>query len=106
SLKKEVIAEVCQEACQSQGKPGKKCGHQEFIEWLSRLEQNKFLLCFINLDKKREWEMMYRVKPDVTKGREMERSLQRIATGVVSHLNLLFLQSDYYVALASTWLCR
>lgn len=34
----------------------------------------------MQLDKQREWEMMYRVKPDVTKGREMERSLQRIAT--------------------------
>ncbi|KAM6467614.1 RRP15-like protein isoform 1-T1 [Liasis olivaceus] len=35
---------------------------------------------FQKLDKKREWEMMCRVKPDVTKGKEMERSLQRIAT--------------------------
>lgn len=34
----------------------------------------------MQLDKQWEWEMMYRVKPDVTKGREMERSLQRIAT--------------------------
>uniref|UniRef100_A0A8D0DZW5 RRP15-like protein n=1 Tax=Salvator merianae TaxID=96440 RepID=A0A8D0DZW5_SALMN len=40
------------------------------------------------LDKKREWEMMCRVKPDVTKDRETERSLQRIATrGVVQLFN-------------------
>nr|XP_028580454.1 RRP15-like protein [Podarcis muralis] len=40
------------------------------------------------LDKKREWEMMCRVKPDVAKDREMERSLQRIATrGVVQLFN-------------------
>ncbi|XP_061481166.1 RRP15-like protein [Rhineura floridana] len=40
------------------------------------------------LDKKREWEMMCRVKPDVTKDRELERNLQRIATrGVVQLFN-------------------
>lgn len=32
------------------------------------------------LDKKREWEMMCRVKPDVVKDKETERNLQRIAT--------------------------
>ncbi|XP_062981650.1 RRP15-like protein [Elgaria multicarinata webbii] len=40
------------------------------------------------IDKKREWEMMCRVKPDVVKDREMERNLQRIATrGVVQLFN-------------------
>ncbi|NWH39651.1 RRP15 protein, partial [Chloropsis hardwickii] len=40
------------------------------------------------LDKKREWEMMCRVKPDVVKDREKERNLQRIATrGVVQLFN-------------------
>ncbi|KAJ7341068.1 hypothetical protein JRQ81_004766 [Phrynocephalus forsythii] len=40
------------------------------------------------LDKKREWEMMCRVKPDVTKDRETEKNLQRIATrGVVQLFN-------------------
>lgn len=34
----------------------------------------------MQLDKKREWEMMCRVKPDVVKDREKERNLQRIAT--------------------------
>lgn len=32
------------------------------------------------LDKKREWEMMCRVKPDVVNDKEAERNLQRIAT--------------------------
>ncbi|XP_051004057.1 RRP15-like protein [Acomys russatus] len=40
------------------------------------------------LDKKREWEMMCRVKPDVVKDKEAERNLQRIATrGVVQLFN-------------------
>ncbi|KAM5205307.1 RRP15-like protein isoform 3-T7 [Hipposideros larvatus] len=40
------------------------------------------------LDKKREWEMMCRVKPDVAKDKETERNLQRIATrGVVQLFN-------------------
>uniref|UniRef100_A0A8C2R5X6 RRP15-like protein n=1 Tax=Capra hircus TaxID=9925 RepID=A0A8C2R5X6_CAPHI len=39
-----------------------------------RLEKRK------QLDKKREWEMMCRVKPDVVKDKETERNLQRIAT--------------------------
>uniref|UniRef100_A0A8C6QMH7 RRP15-like protein n=1 Tax=Nannospalax galili TaxID=1026970 RepID=A0A8C6QMH7_NANGA len=40
------------------------------------------------LDKKREWEMMCRVKPDVVKDKETERNLQRIATrGVVQLFN-------------------
>lgn len=34
----------------------------------------------MQLDKKREWEMMCRVKPDVAKDRDSERNLQRIAT--------------------------
>ncbi|KAG9484587.1 hypothetical protein GDO78_010132, partial [Eleutherodactylus coqui] len=39
-------------------------------------------------DKKRQWEMMCRVKPDVARDREAERSLQRIATrGVVQLFN-------------------
>ncbi|KAM6466464.1 RRP15-like protein [Liasis olivaceus] len=47
-----------------------------------RLEKRK------QLNKKREWEMMCRVKPDVTKDREVERNLQRIATrGVVQLFN-------------------
>ncbi|KAF7254001.1 RRP15-like protein [Varanus komodoensis] len=47
-----------------------------------RLERRK------QLDKKREWEMMCRVKPDVAKDREPERNLQRIATrGVVQLFN-------------------
>ncbi|XP_058020157.1 RRP15-like protein [Ahaetulla prasina] len=47
-----------------------------------RLEQRK------KLNKKREWEMMCRVKPDVVKDREVERNLQRIATrGVVQLFN-------------------
>ncbi|NXO74853.1 RRP15 protein, partial [Sitta europaea] len=42
----------------------------------------------MQLDKKREWEMMCRVKPDVVKDREKERNLQRIATrGVVQLFN-------------------
>ncbi|XP_036787759.1 RRP15-like protein isoform X2 [Manis pentadactyla] len=46
-----------------------------------RLEKRK------QLDKKREWEMMCRVKPDV-KDKETERNLQRIATrGVVQLFN-------------------
>lgn len=40
------------------------------------------------LDKKREWEMMCRVKPDVVTDKEAERNLQRIATrGVVQLFN-------------------
>ncbi|KAG8443765.1 hypothetical protein GDO86_009083 [Hymenochirus boettgeri] len=40
------------------------------------------------LDKKRQWEMMCRVKPDVVKDKEVERNLQRIATrGVVQLFN-------------------
>ncbi|KYO43585.1 RRP15-like protein [Alligator mississippiensis] len=40
------------------------------------------------LDKKREWEMMCRVKPDVAKDRDKERDLQRIATrGIVQLFN-------------------
>ncbi|KAB0377211.1 hypothetical protein FD755_011655 [Muntiacus reevesi] len=47
-----------------------------------RLEKRK------QLDKKREWEMMCRVKPDVVKDKEAERNLQRIATrGVVQLFN-------------------
>ncbi|XP_055437889.1 RRP15-like protein isoform X2 [Bubalus kerabau] len=47
-----------------------------------RLEKRK------QLDKKREWEMMCRVKPDVVKDKETERNLQRIATrGVVQLFN-------------------
>ncbi|KAF5914037.1 hypothetical protein HPG69_010196 [Diceros bicornis minor] len=47
-----------------------------------RLERRK------QLDKKREWEMMCRVKPDVVKDKETERNLQRIATrGVVQLFN-------------------
>uniref|UniRef100_A0A8C7E5P2 RRP15-like protein n=1 Tax=Naja naja TaxID=35670 RepID=A0A8C7E5P2_NAJNA len=47
-----------------------------------RLEQRK------KLNKKREWEMMCRVKPDVVQDREVERNLQRIATrGVVQLFN-------------------
>ena len=32
------------------------------------------------LDRKREWEMLCRVKPDVIRDKETERNLQRIAT--------------------------
>ncbi|CAI9619920.1 unnamed protein product, partial [Staurois parvus] len=40
------------------------------------------------IDKKRQWEMMCRVKPDVARDREVERNLQRIATrGVVQLFN-------------------
>ncbi|XP_077013963.1 RRP15-like protein isoform X2 [Tamandua tetradactyla] len=47
-----------------------------------RLEKRK------QLDKKREWEMICRVKPDVVKDKETERNLQRIATrGVVQLFN-------------------
>ncbi|XP_070591392.1 RRP15-like protein [Erythrolamprus reginae] len=47
-----------------------------------RLEQRK------KLNKKREWEIMCRVKPDVVKDKEVERNLQRIATrGVVQLFN-------------------
>ncbi|XP_062848207.1 RRP15-like protein [Trichomycterus rosablanca] len=39
-------------------------------------------------DKKRKWEMMSRVKPDVVQDKERERNLQRIATrGVVQLFN-------------------
>ena len=45
-------------------------------------------LFITQLDKKREWEMMCRVKPDVVKDKETERNLQRIATrGVVQLFN-------------------
>ncbi|XP_063153071.1 RRP15-like protein [Candoia aspera] len=47
-----------------------------------RLEKRK------QLNKKREWEMLCRVKPDVARDREVERNLQRIATrGVVQLFN-------------------
>lgn len=47
-----------------------------------RLERRK------QLDRKREWEMLCRVKPDVVKDKETERNLQRIATrGVVQLFN-------------------
>lgn len=47
-----------------------------------RLERRK------QLDKKREWDMMCRVKPDVVQDKEAERNLQRIATrGVVQLFN-------------------
>ncbi|KAM3855975.1 RRP15-like protein [Vipera latastei] len=47
-----------------------------------RLEQRK------QLNKKREWEMLCRVKPNIVKDREVERNLQRIATrGVVQLFN-------------------
>ncbi|XP_036996541.2 RRP15-like protein [Artibeus jamaicensis] len=47
-----------------------------------RLEKRK------QLDRKREWEMLCRVKPDVVKDKETERNLQRIATrGVVQLFN-------------------
>ncbi|XP_075845529.1 RRP15-like protein [Microtus pennsylvanicus] len=47
-----------------------------------RLEKRK------QLDKKREWEMLCRVKPDVVQDKETERNLQRIATrGVVQLFN-------------------
>lgn len=47
-----------------------------------RLEKRK------QIDKKREWEMLCRVKPDVIKDKEAERNLQRIATrGVVQLFN-------------------
>ncbi|KAM5238470.1 RRP15-like protein isoform 2-T2 [Ctenodactylus gundi] len=47
-----------------------------------RLERRK------QLDKKREWEMLCRVKPDVVKDKETERNLQRVATrGVVQLFN-------------------
>ncbi|XP_068127284.1 RRP15-like protein [Hyperolius riggenbachi] len=40
------------------------------------------------VDKKRQWEMMCRVKPDVVRDREVERNLQRVATrGVVQLFN-------------------
>ncbi|XP_067844985.1 RRP15-like protein [Heptranchias perlo] len=46
---------------------------------LERMEQ---------LDKKREWEQMCRVKPDVVRDRDTERNFQRIATrGVVQLFN-------------------
>uniref|UniRef100_K9IZG4 RRP15-like protein n=1 Tax=Desmodus rotundus TaxID=9430 RepID=K9IZG4_DESRO len=47
-----------------------------------RLEKRK------QLDRKREWEMLCRVKPDVIRDKETERNLQRIATrGVVQLFN-------------------
>ncbi|RXN00479.1 RRP15-like protein [Acipenser ruthenus] len=47
-----------------------------------RLERRK------QVDKKRQWEMMCRVKPDVVTDRETERNFQRIATrGVVQLFN-------------------
>ncbi|XP_041108655.1 RRP15-like protein [Polyodon spathula] len=47
-----------------------------------RLERRK------QVDKKRQWEMMCRVKPDVVADRETERNFQRIATrGVVQLFN-------------------
>ncbi|XP_037129955.1 RRP15-like protein isoform X2 [Syngnathus acus] len=52
---------------------------KEKQEQLERKEQT---------DKKRAWEMMSRVKPDLVKDREVEKSLQRIATrGVVQLFN-------------------
>ncbi|XP_066236271.1 RRP15-like protein [Saccopteryx leptura] len=47
-----------------------------------RLEKRK------QLDRKREWEMMCRVKPDVIEDKDTERNFQRIATrGVVQLFN-------------------
>ncbi|KAH0622694.1 hypothetical protein JD844_025210 [Phrynosoma platyrhinos] len=60
----------------------KKWDTEQEKEKQERLEKRR------QLDKKREWEMMCRVKPDVTKDREVERNLQRIATrGVVQLFN-------------------
>nr|XP_060610237.1 RRP15-like protein [Anolis sagrei ordinatus] len=60
----------------------KKWDTERQKEKQERLERQR------QLDKKREWEMMCRVKPDVAKDREMERNLQRIATrGVVQLFN-------------------
>ncbi|XP_063297506.1 RRP15-like protein [Pelobates fuscus] len=51
-------------------------------ENLEKLEKKK------QIDKKRQWEMMCRVKPDVVKDKEAEKNLQRIATrGVVQLFN-------------------
>ncbi|KAM5165486.1 RRP15-like protein isoform 2-T2 [Mantella aurantiaca] len=51
-------------------------------ERLEKMEKRK------EVDKKRQWEMMSRVKPDVVRDREVERNLQRIATrGVVQLFN-------------------
>ena len=56
------------------------------VSYQSMLHFQKCLIVFhitifiTQLDKKREWEMMCRVKPDVVKDKETERNLQRIAT--------------------------
>ncbi|XP_018422603.1 PREDICTED: RRP15-like protein [Nanorana parkeri] len=51
-------------------------------ERLVKLEKRK------EIDQKRQWEMLCRVKPDVIRDREVERNLQRIATrGVVQLFN-------------------
>ncbi|XP_072265976.1 RRP15-like protein [Pyxicephalus adspersus] len=51
-------------------------------ERLEKLEKRK------EVDRKRQWEMMCRVKPDVVRDRELDRNLQRVATrGVVQLFN-------------------
>ncbi|XP_005999000.1 RRP15-like protein [Latimeria chalumnae] len=55
---------------------------QKAKEKQERLERKK------QIDRKREWEMMCRVKPDIVSDREVERSLQKLATrGVVQLFN-------------------
>ncbi|KAJ1157622.1 hypothetical protein NDU88_010327 [Pleurodeles waltl] len=60
----------------------KKLQQEKEKDRLEKLEKRK------QLEKKQEWEMMCRVKPDAVKDREKERNLQKIATrGVVQLFN-------------------
>uniref|UniRef100_H3AJ23 RRP15-like protein n=1 Tax=Latimeria chalumnae TaxID=7897 RepID=H3AJ23_LATCH len=51
---------------------------QKAKEKQERLERKK------QIDRKREWEMMCRVKPDIVSDREVERSLQKLATSLMN----------------------
>ncbi|CAJ1061514.1 RRP15-like protein [Xyrichtys novacula] len=58
------------------------------LEKIKQREREEQLQKKTQVDKKRAWEMMCRVKPDVVKDRETERALQRVATrGVVQLFN-------------------
>ncbi|XP_076135531.1 RRP15-like protein [Alosa pseudoharengus] len=58
------------------------------LEKIKEKAKKEFLERREQIDKRKAWEMMSRVKPDVVKDREMERGLQRTATrGVVQLFN-------------------
>ncbi|XP_074539726.1 RRP15-like protein isoform X1 [Halichoeres trimaculatus] len=58
------------------------------LEKVKKKERQEYLEKKKQLDEKRGWEMMSRMKPDVVKDRVKERALQRVATrGVVQLFN-------------------